>query len=121
MEQLIWFEIALKGGLGLLLALLPFSTLRVFGLDRPPTRFWPRLTGFVLLGIAIATLIPVLSITAKGGIGPAALVAINLTTASGCLVALVMGDAAPFRRGRVLILILGLMLLALGFLEIAHL
>lgn len=120
MEQLALFEVALTGALGLLLALLPMTTLRLLGLHRDAQRFWPRLAGFLLAGIAAGAALPMLTPSARGGIGPAGLVAIDLALASALLSALVMGNAAPFRRGRVFILVLGLTFLTLAFLQIAH-
>jgi hypothetical protein len=42
-QQLLWLETLLKFVPGLLLALAPLTTLRVLGLPRPETGFWPRL------------------------------------------------------------------------------
>lgn len=120
MEQLIWFEVAFKGALGLVLAILPLTTLRVLGLHRDSQRFWPRLVGCLLAGIAMGTALTMLTPQARGGIGPAGLIPINLTLAAGLLSALVWGTSAPARRGRFAVLVLGLASLALAFLEIAH-
>lgn len=120
MIELAWFEVILKGALGAALALFPFSTLRLVGLHRDAQRFWPRFAGLLLVGIAAGTAIPLVLPAAHGGIGPAGNIAINLCAASGLLSALVMGSAAPYRRGRFFALLLGLTFLALAFLEIAH-
>jgi hypothetical protein len=120
MTQIAWFEVILKGGLGAALMLVPLSTLRLLGLHRDANRFWPRLAGLLMAGIAAGTAVPLLLPAARGGIGPAGHIAINLLVASGLLSGLVWGTAAPFRRGRLFILVLGLTLLALAFLEIAH-
>ena len=52
MQQLLWLETLLKLIPGLLLALAPLTTLRILGLPRPDTGFWPRLCGALLVGIA---------------------------------------------------------------------
>ena len=120
MTQIAWFEVILKGALGAALVLAPLSFLRLFGLHRDTSRFWPRLAGLLLLGIAAGTAAPLLIPAAHGGIGASGHVAINLCVASGLLSTLVWGTAAPFRRGRAFIVMLGLTFLALAFLEIAH-
>ena len=79
------------------------------------------MTGFLLIGIAAATLVSLLSPSTRGGLGPGGLVAINLAAASGLIAPLVWGTAAPVRRGRLLLVIATLTLLTLAFLEIAHL
>lgn len=120
MHQLLWIEVALKGAVALALILAPMTFVRVLGLHRTEQRFWPRLAGFALFGIAAGTLVTLLVPAARGGLGPAGLIAINLSGASGLLAPLVWGTAAPFRRGRFLILGAALVLLTLAFLEIAH-
>lgn len=120
MTQIAWFEVVFKGALAGALVLCPLTTLRLLGLHRDTVRFWPRLAGLLLAGIAAGTAIPLILPAARGGIGPAGNIAINLFAASGLLSSLVWGSAAPFRRGRLTVLALGLMLLALAFLEIAH-
>jgi len=120
MEQLIWFEVAFKGALGLVLIVIPNTTLRVLGLHRDAQRFWPRIAGCLLAGLAAGTLAGVLFPQARGGIGPAGLIAVNLLLAAGFLAPLVWGTAAPYRRGRFVIAVLGVAALALAFLEIAH-
>lgn len=120
MTQIAWFEVVLKGALGGALILFPFSFLRLLGLHKDATRFWPRMAGLLLAGIAAGTAAPLLIPAARGGIGPAGHIAINLFVAAGLLSSLVWGTAAPYRRGRLFILVLSLTLLALAFLEIAH-
>lgn len=120
MIELAWCEVLFKGALGAALILLPLTTLRLFGLHRDTVRFWPRLTGLLLVGIALGTALPMLLPAARGGIGPAGNIAINLCAAAGLLSSLVWGTAAPDRRGRAFVLIVGLTFLALAFLQIAH-
>lgn len=120
MTQIAWFEVVFKGALGTALVLFPFSMLRLLGLHREASRFWPRLAGLLLTGIAAGTAAPLIFPAARGGIGPAGHIAINLFAAAGLLSSLVWGTAAPYKRGRLFILALGLTLLTLAFLEIAH-
>ncbi len=120
MQQILWFEIIFKGAIGATLLILPLTALSVAGLQRPETGFWPRLVGALLLGIAAGVFLTLRFPEANGGIGPAGLVAVNLSLAAGLLSPLVWGTAAPFRRGRFAVLVLGLASLALAFLEIAH-
>jgi len=120
MTQIAWFEVVLKGALGAALIIFPFSFLRLMGLHRDATRFWPRMAGLLLAGMAAGTAVPLLVPAARGGIGPAGHISINFFLAAGLLSCLVWGSAAPYRRGRLFILVLSLTLLALAFLEIAH-
>ncbi len=60
MIQIAWFEVVLKGGLGAALILVPFSTLRLLGWHRDARRFWPRMAGLLLAGIAAGTAAPLL-------------------------------------------------------------
>lgn len=120
MQQILWFEVLLKAGLGAVLLLLPMTSVRLAGLERPQTAFWVRVTGGTLLGLAVAVFIPLHFPEARGGLGPAGLVSVNLGAAAGLLVSLIMGYAAPTRRGWLVILTCTLVLLTSAFLEIAH-
>ena len=75
MEQVLWFEAAMKGVIGIALVAAPMTVLRLFGLHRDNRRFWPRLVGFLLLGIAAGVLFGLLFPSAKGAIGPTGLIA----------------------------------------------
>lgn len=120
MEQILWFEAIVKAAAGLVLVVLPLSALTLAGLERPSSGFWPRLAGGILIGLGAAVFISLHDPQARGGLGPAGLVAINLGTAATLAIPLIMGNAAPTRRGRLFILINLLLLLTLAFLEIAH-
>lgn len=120
MQQLLLLEVVLKGAAGILLILMPLSALKLFGLHRPTERFWPRLAGFLLLGISAGTLVTMASPDSHGGIGPAGLICINFAGAAGLIAPLIWGTAAPERRGRFLLSLTTFTLLALGFIEIAH-
>lgn len=120
MQQILWFEIIIKAAAGLTLVLTPLTAIRLVGMERPETGFWPRLLGAVVLGIAGAVFITLAYPDARGGLGPAGLIPINLAGAAAMLGALIMGSAAPTRRGRLFILANAVVLLTLAFLEIAH-
>ena len=120
MQQILWFEVALKGILGIALFVMPLSAARLCGLQHPGSGFWPRLVGALLLGLAAGVFIKAEFPTVQGGIGPGGLIATNLAGASALAGALILGKAAPSRRGWFLILIVTILLLALAFVEIAH-
>ena len=120
MQQLLWFEVILKASAGLTLLLIPLTAIAVTGMQKPETGFWPRLLGAVVLAIAIGVFLTLQYPEARGGIGPAALVPINLLGAAAMAVPLILGTAAPTRRGRAFILTNVVVLLGLAFLEIAH-
>lgn len=120
MLELLWFDVILKAIVGATLFLFPLTVARVLGLDRPTSSFWPRLTGAIVLGITASILIGIYVPASRGSIGPAGLVAINLTSAAGLFSSLVLGSAAPSRRGRIFIAASALMIAILGFLELAH-
>ncbi len=120
MQQILWAEIFLKALAGAILVIAPLTAIRVAGLHKPNEGFWPRLLGALLLGVATGIWFGLQFPAAKGAIGPAGLIPINLLTAAAMLAALVLGSAAPTRRGRLFIAAAGVLLLALAFLEIAH-
>ena len=120
MQQILWFELLLKGAAGLLLILVPLTSIRSAGLDRPGTGFWPRLVGGILLGLAAAVYVTLSYPEARGALGAAGLVPVNLAAAAMMIAPLIMGTAAPTRRGRLFILAMAIVSLTLAFLEIAH-
>lgn len=120
MQQILWAEIVIKAAIGTVLLLIPLIALRVAGLQKPDAGFWPRLAGALTLSIAASIWMGISHPDARGSIGPAALVVINLTTAAMLVAALVLGAAAPTRRGKLIVAAGAALLLSLGFLEIAH-
>jgi hypothetical protein len=119
-QQILWAEIFLKAVAGAILVIAPLTAIAVAGLQKPDQGFWPRVLGAMLLGVAAGIWIGLQFPSAKGAIGPAGLIPINLLAAAALLAALVLGGAAPTRRGRLFIAAAGMLLLALAFLEIAH-
>ena len=118
-NQLLWIEVIANGSLGLLLLAAPSLLIGALGLPPAGSSFWPRLTGGVLLGTAIATAAGLAGWT-KSGLGLGGHVAINVTIALALVSMLVLGLAVPTRRGRAFLWLLALSLLALAFVEIAH-
>jgi hypothetical protein len=119
-QQLLWLEVILKAAAGLTLVLVPLTAIRMTGMQRPETGFWPRLLGAVVLGIAAAVFVTLHFPEAHGGLGPAGLIPINLAGAGAMIAPLIMGTAAPTRRGKLFILANAVTLLTLAFMEIAH-
>ena len=120
MQQILWFELILKSAAGLTLVLIPLTAIRITGLHKPESGFWPRLLGAVVLGIAAAVFIALTYPAAQGTIGAAGLIPINLAGAAAMIASLIMGTAAPTGRGRLFVVANAVTLLALAFLEIAH-
>lgn len=120
MQQILWAEIVLKAVSGAALIIAPLTLLSFLGLDRPATSFWPRLLGAVSLGLAAGIWMGLRFPDAKGALGPAGLIPINLFTAAALLASLGLGHAAPKRRGTMAVAAATLLLFALALLEIAH-
>jgi hypothetical protein len=119
-QQLLWFEIVLKAAAGLTLVLLPLTAIRIVGMQRPETGFWPRLLGAVVLGVAAAVFITLQFPQTHGGLGPAGLIPINIAGAGAMIAQLIMGSAAPTRRGKLFVAANAAILLALAFTEISY-
>ena len=97
MQQLLWLETLLKLVPGILLALAPLTTLRLLGLPRPDTGFWPRLCGAMLVGLAGALF---LEGTSRGhGLGLAGTIVINLC-GGAVLATLLVLDLGPHSTAR---------------------
>lgn len=120
MQQILWAEIFIKAIAGALLFLVPLTTVSLLGLERPNTGFWPRVLGAMTLGIAAGGWIGLQFPSARGAIGPGGLIALNFATAAALITPLILGSAAPSRRGKLVVVAVSIVLLALGFLEIAH-
>ena len=119
MSQILLLETFIKLGLGTLLLLAPLSTASLIGLHRPPTSFWPRLVGGLLIGLAAAIFIEI-RMSGSRGLGLYGLIAINLTTALTLLALVVMDAGAPTRRGRVALWVAIALTLTLALAEISE-
>ena len=120
MQQILWAEIVLKAVAGAVLIIAPLSVISLLGLQRPETGFWPRLLGAVTLAVATGIWVGLQFPSAHGPIGPAGLIPINLFAAATLIALLILGKAAPSRRGKLIIAAGAVLLLVLAFLEIAH-
>jgi hypothetical protein len=119
LKYLIWTEVALKLGSGMILGILPVTSPRMFGLPATAGSFWPRLLAAVLIGIGLAVVLDAL-ITPGKGLGLAGCMAINLMAAAVVTGQLVMGGAAKTRRGRLTLWALVIALTGLSLVELAY-
>jgi hypothetical protein len=119
LQYLLWIEVALKLGSGLIFLIFSVTSPRLFGL--PPTggSFWPRLLAAVLVGVGIATVLQA-TITPGRGLGLAGLMAINLIAAAVVTGQLVMGKTVTTRRGMATLWALVMMLTGISLVELAH-
>jgi len=117
-QQLLTVEILLKLAGGLALVLAPLSIIKLLGLPRTDSGFWPRLLGAVLIGMAMA-----LYLEGRGpgsqGLGLSGCVIVNFSAVSilGGSLALEAGPTSA--RGRVVVWAIVVVLASLSVLEIA--
>jgi hypothetical protein len=116
-QQLLWVETLLKFFPGVLLAAAPMSTLRLLGLPRPDSGFWPRICGAILVGIAAALFIEGSSM--GHGLGLAGVIVINLAGAAALSTMLVLDSGPASARGRTLVWLTVCVLVTLSVIEIA--
>ena len=119
-QQLLWIETLLKLTGGLVLALMPRLSARLFGLPVGEMVLWPRLLGAVLIGLAAATYIEG-SMPGSRGLGLAGLTAINGVAGLILLGLLLAGGGATTIRGRFALWILTVLLFLLAVIEFRHL
>lgn len=119
MQQLLWLETLLKFSAGLLLVLAPLSAIRLLGLPRTESGFWPRLVGTLLVGLAVALFLE--GSTGAHGLGLAGCIVINLLGASVLASSLLVEAGPPSARGRGITWAVVLILVLLSILEIANL
>jgi len=117
-QQLLWIETLLKLMSGLVLAIAPMSAIKLFGLPRTGTGFWPRLLGAVLIGLAVAMFLEA-RVGGSHGLGLAGCAVVNLAGAAMMATLLVMDAGPPSVRGRGLLWLLVIVLLVLSIIEIA--
>ena len=116
--QLVGLELALKLGSGLALLSFPLTVIKILGLPKSETAFWPRLLGAMLLGLAVATYMDA-SARLGHGLGLAGAMVLNFSVAFALIGMLVLGESAPW-RGRALLWVLAAGLLGLALVEIAY-
>jgi hypothetical protein len=119
-QQLLTVEILLKFAAGLVLVLAPLSTIKLLGLPRAETGFWPRLLGALLIGLAGAIYVEGRA-PGSQGLGLAGCVIVNFSAVSmlGGMLALEAGP--PSARGRAVVWALVVLLVSLSVLEIVNL
>jgi hypothetical protein len=120
-QQILWAEIVVKAVVGVLLIVAPLASASILGLQRPDAGFWPRILGGLSAGIAAGVWIGLAFPNVHGSIGPAGLIPVNFGAAATLIAPLILGHAAPSRRGKLVVAVCAVVLLAFGFLEIAHL
>ncbi len=118
MQQLLWIETLLKLAGGALLLIAPLTTIKVLGLPRSASAFWPRLLGAVLVGIGAATFIEG-AWGGSRGLGLAGLIVINILSAALVAVVALFGGGGT-RRGSLALWSLVVVLIVLVLFEIAH-
>jgi hypothetical protein len=119
-QQILWIEIIAKALIGVTLMIAPLTAASILGVQRPDTGFWPRLLGGLTLGVAAGVWVGTEFPNVHGSLGPGGLIPINLFAAGALIAQLILGSAAPTKRGKLCIAVSVLLLLALAFLEIAH-
>lgn len=118
LRELLLTEIVLKLSIGGLLALFPRTVAHLLGLHRVSETFWPRMCGALLLGLAAATALEQIG-ASQNGLGLAGHVVANLLGALMLFALLVLGRAAPTRRGRILVGLAAAFLSLLAMVELA--
>jgi hypothetical protein len=119
MVQLLWIELVMKLAGGVVLLLVPLTAIKVLGLPRSDTAFWPRLLGVVLIGLAAATF---MDASVKLGHGLALGGSFVINTIAGLTLAamLFLKQGPPSLRGRIVLWGLAVGLIGLALVEIAY-
>jgi hypothetical protein len=117
-QQLLWIETLTKLTSGLVLLLIPSTASYLFGLVRSSSRFWPRMLGALLVGMAAATFLELWK-HGVGGLGLAGCICINLAGAAVLMALVVLDQAAPTRRGRYVVILAAGLLVLLSLVELA--
>lgn len=124
MQQLLWIETLLKLSGGLVLALTPLTAIKILGLPRTDSGFWPRLLGAVLIGLAFATYLEGRFGGTPRGLGIAGCFLVNIAAVTMLVIQLVMshrrGQPTQTRRGEAVLWLLVTLLSLLIVVEIAH-
>ena len=119
MQQLLGLETLLKLAGGLVLLIAPLTVISILGLPGTASRFWPRLLGAVLIGLAIATFIEGW-LPGSRGLSLAGCIAINLVSAGTIAADLILGSPKLPGRGRFLLWLIVAILLSMSLVEVAY-
>ena len=117
LQHLPEIEIALKVSAGLALLIAPKTLARALGLPPADEPFWARLLGATLVGLGVASALGSHYLPGQG-IGLYGNATINLVVAACLGGLLILGQAAPSKRGRCLLWIAAGLLTLLGLVEI---
>lgn len=120
MQQLLWIETLLKFSAGIVLVLMPGAIIKLLGLPRTDSGFWPRLLGTVLIGLAGALFWEGRS-PGAGGLGLAGVLIINLCAIVVMVTLLALEAGPPAKRGRGAMWSVVIVLVGLSILEIVNL
>ena len=106
--------------LGAILLLFPVGLVHLLGLPQASTRFYPSILGAVIFGIGIALLLELAGSEAGvRGLGLGGAIAINLCGSGALLVWLVAVPLALPVRGKIVLWVVAVIVLAIGVAEIA--
>jgi hypothetical protein len=124
LQYLLWTEIVLKIGSGVLLGLFPATTSKLFGLPASGDTFWQRLLAGLLIGLGLATVLQGSTVlqgafTPGRGLGLAGSMAVNLSAAAMIAAHLSIGRHAIKRRGTLLLWGVVIVLTGLSLAELA--
>lgn len=119
MVQLLWIELVMKLAGGVVMLGLPLTAIKVLGLPKTETVFWPRLLGAVLVGLAIATFMDA-SVRLGHGLGLAGSFVINLAAGMVLAAMLFLKQGPQSLRGRAVVWGLTAALIGLALIEIAY-
>jgi hypothetical protein len=114
--QVFAIEVLLKLGVGLALAIMPFTVIKLLGLPRSEGGFWPRLLGATLIGLS-AALYMESRLTDGKGLALAGAIVINLIAATMIAAHLIAGQTGGTTRGRLSLWIAAAVLVALSAVE----
>lgn len=119
MLQLLWIELVMKLAGGLVLLFVPLTAIKVLGLPRSETPFWPRLLGAVLIALALATYMDA-SARLGHGLALGGSFVINVTVGLVLAALLYLKQGSQTVRGRILLWALTAVLLLLAAVELAY-
>jgi hypothetical protein len=117
--QLLWIELATKAATGLVLVLMPLTAIKILGLPRSETVFWPRLLGALLIGLSLATFMDA-SVRLGHGLGLGGSFVINLTVGFVLAGLLYLKQGPQSLRGRIILWALVAIVLTLAAVELAY-
>ena len=119
MIQLLWIELVSKFAAGVLLLIAPLTAIKIMGLPRPPSPFWPRFLGGALLGIAAATFMET-TIKLGHGLSLGGSMVINLSIGLTLGSILFLKHGPETMRGRAILWAVTACLIILALIEIAY-